>query len=105
MSKSKSTTTPATSLKRPAAFGSLDDDEPVDAAPSSSADKNAAANKKLLAQNIGTSKTMRKRMEAEMKIDSTVYDYDEVWDRMQEVKLRQKEAKERDSKERKACLF
>lgn len=40
-------------------------------------------------------------MEQEMKVDATVYQYDEVWDRMQEVKLKQKEAKEVDSKQRK----
>ena len=30
-----------------------------------------------------------------------MFEYDEVWDKMQETKLRQKEAKEADSKERK----
>lgn len=95
---------PPPSLKRPAVFASGDDDQPIDAAPTSStADKNVAANKKLLAQNVGSSKTARKRMEAEMMVDSTVYEYDEVWDKMQEAKQRQKEAKDASSKERKAC--
>ncbi|KAJ6630834.1 Ccdc55 protein [Mycena sp. CBHHK59/15] len=90
------------SLKRPAVFASGDNDEPIDAAPtSSSADKGTAANKKLLAQNVQTSKTMQKRMEAEMRVDKTVYEYDEVWDKMQEAKQRQKEAKEMESKDRK----
>jgi coiled-coil domain-containing protein 55 len=103
LSKSKPVP-PAPSLKRPAVFASGDVDEPIDAAPTSvSADRNTAANKKLLAQNIESSKTMRKRMEAEKKIDETVYEYDEVWDRMQEAKQRQKEAKEIDAKERKVC--
>ncbi|KAJ7709872.1 coiled-coil domain-containing protein 55-domain containing protein, partial [Mycena rosella] len=89
------------SLKRPAAFA-LDDDEPIDAAPTaSSADKGTAANKKLLAQNVQSSRTMQKRMEAEKRVDQTVYEYDEVWDKMQESKLRQKEAKEVASKDRK----
>jgi coiled-coil domain-containing protein 55 len=88
-------------LKKPAAFASLGDDEPVDAAPTLSDNKGAAANKKLLAQNVESSKAARKRMEEEMKVDATVYQYDEVWDRMQEVKLKQKEAKEVDSKRRK----
>ncbi|KAF9464733.1 coiled-coil domain-containing protein 55-domain containing protein [Collybia nuda] len=44
---------------------------------------------------------MRKRMEAEREVDETVYEYDEVWDRMQEAKQRQKDAKEVDAKERK----
>jgi coiled-coil domain-containing protein 55 len=90
----------APSLKKPAAFSSVDD-EPVDAAPTLSNDGNTSANKKLLAQNVESSKAMRKRMEAEKKIDATVYEYDEVWDKMQETKLRQKEAKEADAKERK----
>ncbi|OJA10571.1 hypothetical protein AZE42_03143 [Rhizopogon vesiculosus] len=89
-------------LKKPAAFSSFgDDDDHVDAAPTLSDNKSAAANKKLLAQNIESSKAVRKRMEEEMKVDSTVYQYDEVWDRMQEVKVKQKEAKEVDSKQRK----
>ena len=44
---------------------------------------------------------MKKKIEAEMKVDETVYEYDEVWDKMQEAKLRQKEKKEVESKERK----
>ncbi|KAF7294918.1 DUF2040 domain-containing protein [Mycena indigotica] len=90
------------SLKRPAAFA-FGDDEAVDAAPTSSAslNKNAAANKKLLAQNVHVSRTTQKRMEAEKKVDSTVYEYDEVWDKMQEAKVRQKEAKELAAQDRK----
>ncbi|KAJ6596925.1 coiled-coil domain-containing protein 55-domain containing protein [Mycena vulgaris] len=92
---------PPPSLKRPAAFA-LDDDEPIDAAPTSSSnDKGTAANKKLLAQNVQSSRTMQKRMEAEKRVDQTVYEYDEVWDKMQESKQRQKEAKELASKDRK----
>lgn len=40
-------------------------------------------------------------MEAEKQVDKTVYEYDEVWDRMQEAKQRKKEEKEIDAKERK----
>ena len=43
-------------------------------------------------------------MEQEMKVDSSVFEYDEVWDKMQEVKLKQKEAKEADTKERKVSI-
>ncbi|KII88469.1 hypothetical protein PLICRDRAFT_111226 [Plicaturopsis crispa FD-325 SS-3] len=88
-------------LKKSAVFSSLDDDEPVDAAPTSTDLKAAGANKKLVAQNAVMSKAMKKRMEEEKKVDQTVYEYDEVWDKMQESKLRQKEAKEIDAKERK----
>ncbi|KAG7452494.1 uncharacterized protein BT62DRAFT_925044 [Guyanagaster necrorhizus] len=91
----------APSLKRPAVFASLDDDEPVDAAPTSSADKTTAANKKLLTQNMLTSKVMKRRMDAEKRVDASVYEYDEVWDKMQEAKQKQKDAKELDSAQRK----
>jgi len=87
-------------LKRPTVFSSLDDEELIDVAPTTSS-KDVAANKKLLAQNVGSSKAMQNRLEQEMKVDATVYQYDEVWDRMQEVKQRQKEAKEVDAKQRK----
>ncbi|KAG5342774.1 hypothetical protein C0989_008724 [Termitomyces sp. Mn162] len=91
---------PPASLKRPTF--DLGDDDTLDAAPTSAAaDRNTPANKKLLAQNVATSKTMKKRMEAEMKVDETVYEYDEVWDIMQEAKLRQKAVKEREALERK----
>ncbi|KAJ7774572.1 coiled-coil domain-containing protein 55-domain containing protein [Mycena maculata] len=94
---------PPPSPKRPAAFAFGDDDEPIDAAPTASLsnDKSTAANKKLLAQNVQSSRTMQKRMDAEKRVDSTVYEYDEVWDKMQESKQRQKEAKELESKDRK----
>lgn len=92
---------PAPSLKRPAVFGLGEDDEPIDAAPTSSSDRGTAANKKLLAQNVEASNAMRKRMDAEKKVDATVFEYDEIWDKMQEAKQRQKEAKEVDAKERK----
>ncbi|OSC99066.1 hypothetical protein PYCCODRAFT_1373829 [Trametes coccinea BRFM310] len=47
------------------------------------------------------SKAMKKKLEAEQKVDSTVFQYDEIWDKMQEAKQKQKEAKEADAKERK----
>ncbi|KAF8921255.1 coiled-coil domain-containing protein 55-domain containing protein [Mucidula mucida] len=101
LGKPKQPAEPAPSLKRPAAFASLDDDEPVDAAVTSSAKADAAANKQLLAQNVGTSRKLRKIMEQEKKVDETVYEYDEVWDLMQMAKQKQKEAKEVDAAQRK----
>lgn len=92
---------PAPSLKRTAAFASLDDDEPMDAAATSTSDSKAAPNKRLLAQNVGSSRAARKRLEEQKRVDATVYEYDEVWDKMQEAKQKQKEAKEVDSQERK----
>ncbi|KAF9264652.1 hypothetical protein L218DRAFT_925058 [Marasmius fiardii PR-910] len=102
LNKAKSTVAPAPTLKKPVAFGSLDDDEPIDAAPTSAADQKVSANKKFLAQNAAlNSKVMQKRMEKEMKVDETVYDYDAVWDKMQEAKQRQKEMKDAETKEKK----
>lgn len=89
-------------LKAPSAFATADDDA-IDAAPTTSDTKDAAANKKLLAQNVNTSRTQKKRMEAEQRVDATVFEYDEVYDRMQEAKAKQKAVKEQETKERKVC--
>ncbi|KAI0780838.1 coiled-coil domain-containing protein 55-domain containing protein [Trametes elegans] len=93
----------APSLKRTAAFASLDDDEPVDAAPTATGDNKGkvAANKQFIAQSVEMPKAATKRLEAEKKVDATVFEYDEIYDKMQEAKLKQKEAKEADAKERK----
>ncbi|THH16354.1 hypothetical protein EW146_g4270 [Bondarzewia mesenterica] len=94
----------APSLKRPAAFASLDDEAAEDTTPTTSNGSRGTANQRLIAQNVELSKAARKRMEAEQKIDSTVFEYDEVWENMQEAKLRQKEAKEQESLERKVSI-
>ncbi|KAI1795790.1 coiled-coil domain-containing protein 55-domain containing protein [Ganoderma leucocontextum] len=91
----------APSLKRTAAFAALDDDEPVDAAPTATGANKVAANKQFIAQSVEMSKSMKKKLDAEKKVDATVFEYDEVWDKMQEAKLKQKEAKEVDARERK----
>jgi coiled-coil domain-containing protein 55 len=90
----------APSLKRPAAFASLDDGNSGDEALSSTRN-GGAGNSDLVAQNVTLSKSAKTRMEKEQQIDSTVYQYDEVWETMQDAKARQKETKERESKERK----
>jgi hypothetical protein len=90
----------APSLKRPANFGTLDDEVENDDA-FSSARNGEAGNSGLVAQNLQLSKSAKKRMEMEQQVDATVYQYDEVWDDMQDAKARQKEIKERESKERK----
>ncbi|TCD71875.1 hypothetical protein EIP91_000007 [Steccherinum ochraceum] len=90
----------APSLKRPAAFASLGDDEPLDEAPTVDGVK-ATANRQLVAQNAGMSKAAKRKMEEEQKVDATVFEYDEVWDKMQDAKAKQKVAKEVDAKERK----
>lgn len=91
----------APSLKKPIAFASLDDDEPVDAAPTASGSAKAPVNKQMVAQNVEMSKATKRKLEEEKKVDETVFEYDEVWDKMQEAKQRQKEAKEVEAKERK----
>ena len=90
----------APSLKRPANFGTLDDDIADDDSPPS-ARTGKAGNGDLVAQNIQISKAAKKRMKKEQQIDATVYEYDEVWDSMQDAKARQKESKEQESRERK----
>lgn len=90
----------APSLKRPAAFEPLEDDTANDDAVQS-ARSGGTRNGDLVARNIQLSKSAQKRMEKEQQIDATVYQYDEVWESMQDAKARQKETKERESKERK----
>ncbi|KAH9001148.1 coiled-coil domain-containing protein 55-domain containing protein [Lactarius akahatsu] len=89
----------APSLKRPAAFASLDDEISDDNF--ISVRNGVAGNSDLVAQNVQLSKSAKKRMEKEQEVDATVYQYDEVWDNMQDAKIRQKEVKEHESKERK----
>jgi coiled-coil domain-containing protein 55 len=91
-------------LKPAPAFSTLDDDEGnEDSRTIESHSKKKNNNSKLVSQHAITSKAIRKRMEAEKKVDDTVYEYDEVWDKMQEAKQRAKEAKEVDSAQRKVC--
>ena len=94
----------APSLKRPAAFASLDD-EILEDNEFISARNGVAGNSDLVAQNVLLSKSTKKRMEKEQEVDATVYQYDEVWDNMQNAKARQKEVKEQETKERKvSCV-
>ncbi|TFK42553.1 coiled-coil domain-containing protein 55-domain containing protein [Crucibulum laeve] len=87
------TTTPAAPVKAPSLFSSADDDDDAVSLPGTS--------KPPVAPKVETSKAIRKRMEAEKQVDETVFEYDEVWDKMQEAKQKLKEVKEQDSKERK----
>jgi coiled-coil domain-containing protein 55 len=93
------------SLKKPAVFSALEDDIP-DSEASIPESAKRDVNKRLAAQNVSAemSKATKKKMESEMQVDATVYEYDEVWDKMQEAKARQKEKKDVDAKERKVCL-
>jgi coiled-coil domain-containing protein 55 len=98
-------------LKKPAAFAALEEDEyngshsieKLDAAPTFGDTRDTAANKRLLAQSAGagTSRLQKKRMEAERAVDSSVYEYDAVYDQMQAAKERAKETKATQGKDRK----
>lgn len=81
---------PATKPK-PSLFNEAEADEPAEPV--------------SVAYNVEASKAMRKKMEAEKEIDSTVYEYDEVWDRMQVAKQKQKEAKQVEALERKVRIL
>ncbi|KAL9715177.1 hypothetical protein Ac2012v2_001838 [Leucoagaricus gongylophorus] len=103
LSKSRASASLVPALSRSSAFGNTDDDsdnhDTLSTLPS--LDGKTSVNKVVLAQNMQTSKATKKRMEAEKQVDSTVYEYDEVWDKMQEAKLRTKTTKEQESRERK----
>jgi coiled-coil domain-containing protein 55 len=88
---------PPAPIKRPSAFSLVDDgDTEEDGILGKSRGKTEP-----LAHNMHSSQAMKKRMEAEKRIDETVFEYDEVWDKMQEAKLRQQASKETDANIRK----
>ena len=95
----------APSLKKPTAFASLDDDEPIDAAPTASSSKATNANRTLANQASKLSRAQQKVEEEAKRVDSTVFEYDEVWDTMQAAKARQKQTKEAEAAERKVPTF
>jgi len=103
-------TKPAAPLPPPksaAVFSALDDDT-LDAAPTASTDnKSVAVNKRLAVQtSTSISRTTRRKLEEEQKVDKSVFEYDEVYDRMKEAEERAKEKKNADAQERKvSSLF
>lgn len=105
-SLAKKPETPSTfQLKKPAQkpplFNADDDGEDPLAPGSKSNGTNGIGIQTVSAE---TSKAQKKRELAEMVVDSTVYQYDEVWDKMQVAKQKVKEAKVAESKERKVRL-
>lgn len=98
--KSKQPIGTAPPLKAPPVFSALDD-ENVDDAPTTSTAGRHVGRQTHIPQSSLESRAQRKRMSEEKKVDQTVYEYDEVWDRMQEAKLKAKAAKEMESTERK----
>jgi len=80
-------------IQRPSAFLLGEDDEPDEVV-------SIPATGNKTGPSV-PSKSMKKKMEAEKQVDATVYEYDEVWDRMQAAKQQQKAAKEAESSVRK----
>jgi len=87
---------PQAPITRPSAFSLADDGDPEDSGKSQ-------GKTEPLAYNAHSSQVMRKRMDAEKRVDETVFEYDEVWDKMQEAKLRQQASKEADASLRKVA--
>ena len=89
---------PSAPTQKPSLFNADDDDEDS-LVPDSKADKKNGIG--IQTVSAETSKAQKKRELAEMAVDSTVYQYDEVWDKIQVAKQKVKEAKVAESKERK----
>lgn len=103
---------PSSSLRKPTAFAALEDDEPLDAAPTASTSHALDVNRRLAAQNVSTStfggslsRTQKQRLEKEKEVDPTVFEYDAVYDQMKEAQVKAKQAKEDDPEARKVCYI
>lgn len=92
---------PPAPAQKPSLFNADDDDESLPIPDSKSNKKNGIGIQTVSAE---TSKAQKKRELAEMAVDSTVYQYDEVWEKIQVAKQKVKEAKVAESKERKVRL-
>jgi len=94
---------PSAPVQKPALFNADDDD---DGGGSLVPDQTTSKGNGIGLQTVSaeTSKAQKKRELAEMAVDSTVYQYDEVWDKLQVAKQKVKEAKVAESKERKVRL-
>lgn len=90
-----STVGEAPSLRKPTAFGSLDDDDsgPPESAPKASGSKRAVAPIATGLWRAGKKKNITH--------DPTVSQYDEVYDDMKDAQLRAKAGKEEEGKEKK----
>lgn len=91
---------PALPLKPATPFTSLEDD-PADASPTP-LNGRAEIQKHLVTQNSSAiSRATRKKLEEEKKVDQTIFEYDEVYDLMEEAKQRSKEKRDIEAQERK----
>ncbi|KAG9019642.1 hypothetical protein FRB90_011988 [Tulasnella sp. 427] len=87
----------APSFKKPAAFGSLDDEETTDAAPTASSSRTGS--KPLAPATTGSWRGAKKK---DVKLDATVAQYDEVYDDMKAAQEAAKAAAEDQGKEKKS---
>lgn len=103
---------PPSTLKKPAAFGADDDEnenDTLDAAPTaSSSNASLDVNRRLVAQNMSMStfggslsRAQKEKLKKEKEVDPTVYEYDEVYDKMKEAQAKVKAIKEDDPEARK----
>lgn len=98
--KAKPSTGATVALQPARGFGKVGDDEPQDAAATSSTSSRTEVNKRLTAMNTGNSKAQKRRMKEAQNVDETVYQYDEVYDKMQDAKAKAKAVKEVESQKR-----
>lgn len=87
----------APSFKKPAAFGSLDDEETTDAAPTASSSKTGS--KPLTPVTTGSWRPGKRKDTS--KLDPTVAQYDEVYDDMKAAQEAVKSAAEEQGKDKK----
>jgi len=94
---------PPATTQKPSLFNADDDDD--GGSPTSDSMTNKKNGIGIQTVSAETSKAQKKRELAEMAVDSTVYEYDEVWDKIQVAKQKVKETKMAESKERKVRLL
>ncbi|KAF8334314.1 uncharacterized protein EI90DRAFT_2970765 [Cantharellus anzutake] len=108
--KPKGGAAPAPLTRKAPVFGSFEDDDVTDAAPTALDSRPAMldVNRHLAARSVSASATngspnraVKKKMEKEISIDPTVYEYDEVYDQMKEAQAKSKAAKVSEDSERK----
>lgn len=90
---------PSAPTQKPSLFNVDDNDDEDSLVPDSKANKKNGIG--IQTVSAESSKAQKKRELAEMDVDSTVYQYDEIWDKMQVAKQKVKETKMAESKERK----
>jgi coiled-coil domain-containing protein 55 len=98
---------PSSTSKQPSLSFDDEDDEPTSTGVNTKRlSKETGTNKSLIAKSTGViSRAARKVQEEAVKVDSSVFEYDEVWDGMKAAQKDVERAKEAESLERKVCVF